>query len=210
MDDYRSLKVTTQAASVDLISLANLKAALNITDTSLDAFLQSEITAASGVVAAACNRTLVNEVVEETIRYVHPYRRRAALRLTRYPIVAVSMVTVDGVDLSDSDYEVVNQSGFLQRLSNDGIIQWSGSKVVVAYSGGFTLGANVPSGLSEAVTRMVKAKYYAQSRDPMIKGEDVVGVGSTQYWVGSAPGGGDAGLPADIMGLISPFRELPV
>ena len=52
---------------------------------------------------------------------------------------------------------------------------------------------------------MVKARYYARKRDPMIRQESAPAAWEAAYWFGTGPGGpGD--LPVDVAAKLDRFR----
>ena len=52
---------------------------------------------------------------------------------------------------------------------------------------------------------MVKARWYAQQRDPAIRERNVEGVMSTTYWFGSGPGA-DTDMPPVIQARLERYR----
>ena len=84
----------------------------------------------------------------------------------------------------------------------------AGGQIVVAYAAGYLLPGDpqhdLPEDLERACLETVKARWFARLRDPLIKGEQVQGIASTDYWVPST-GDGDPGLPPSVIGLLQRF-----
>ena len=63
----------------------------------------------------------------------------------------------------------------------------------------------IPDDVQEAVLLMVKARYYARQRDPMIRQENATAAYEATYWFGTGPGGpGD--LPVDVAAKLDRYR----
>ena len=63
---------------------------------------------------------------------------------------------------------------------------------------------DLPEDLERACLETVKARWFARLRDPLVKGEQVQGIASADYWV-PATGAGDPGLPLGVIGLLQRF-----
>lgn len=203
--------VGTAAGSIDLTTLATVKAELGITTGGSDADLTRMVTQASTTAATHCNRIFAKEAVTDHFRLQNEPRRVDMLTLSRFPVDTAAAITVveDGVTLTASGYELDPATGFLWRLSGDERAAWARTKVTVAYSAGYALLAELPQDIERAVIVMVKQAWFAKSRDPMVKQEDVPGVLSQSYWVGSVPGQNGA-IPAEAEALLAPYRVIPI
>lgn len=201
------LTVTVAADHHRLATLAGIKAELQVTGGADDAFLSALIDRASATVRAWCSRTFALETLSETFRLSRP---DDALLLSRWPVVAVTAIAEAGTTLSAADFETDTGKGLVYRLDgSDNRSRWPAGKIVVEYQAGFILpgenGRTLPEDIEKAATLLVKADYFARSRDPLLKAEDVSAVLSTSYWVGGFGDGGS--LPPDVEGLLSRYRQ---
>lgn len=226
--DKSIVTIITPATSRGFVTLSTLKSELGVTSPNTDTNLTRWILQASAQIESYCTRKLVQEKVSEQFRlgrqHYWPIPFAAAydssytvpvsagrLRLARYPVVSIDSVTVDGTALDITEFEVDPDSGLLSRLRNDHPSQWSCSKVVVIYTGGYTVppAANptIPADLQDAVINLAKNKRTRATRDPNLKSRNVVGVLEEDFWVGSISGNGDGAFPPDIAATIDPYVE---
>lgn len=205
------LTVTTAADSYHLTTVATVKAELGIAtaDQSQDDNLLRWIGQASGTIAAMCKRVFGLETVSQVFRT--EVGEINALLLARYPVTAITSVTEDGTVLDTTDYEVDAATGLLYRLDGDEGRQWwpSGSKITVAYSGGYALLDDVPFPLEAAAIELVKMSRVRATRDPTLRVEDIPGVLRTEYWVTNNSAGAPA-LPPQVFDLIAPYRNIAI
>lgn len=208
----RILTVMTPASSKDLTTIAAVKAQLGISGSASDAQLTALVTSASVAAANKCNSELVLEPVSEQFR-PYPFIDSASLSnlpefiyLRRLPVVTVTSIIEDDVTLVvDTDYEIDKTRGKITRLYNDLPTRWHFRKLVVAYSGGYTLGVDEPADLEQAVIEIVKDMWFASSRDPLIRTESIPGVRDVQYWVGTV--GSDGGWPPRVTDLLGAYQR---
>jgi len=207
------LSVVTPAASYDLTVLATVKDELGITGTAEDDKLERWIRGASSAIAAYLKRVLAQETVRETFRlrtgsqWACHWACEPVLLLKRYPIASIASVTEDGTVLDADQYEVEPESGSLYRLCNDERRDWTAAKVVVQYAGGFVLLPELPDAIERACISLVKHYRANATRDTAVTRRDVPGVLSETFWVGTVPGtNGD--MPADVVSLIEPYRNI--
>lgn len=203
------LTVTTAATTRRLTTPAALMSELALTDLSREAELLALIDQASAAVATWCDRTLATESVREVFQQTS---RAECLVLARWPVIALDYVTISGTAQSLAEVEA-DESGSLYRLDADGNrIEWPSGRIVVAYSGGYSLpgeqGRTLPIDVERAAILLVKSAWFARGRDPMVKSEDIPGVISSTYWIGGLAGG--ATLPPDVEGLLSRHRSVAV
>jgi hypothetical protein len=216
------LTVNTAAASTALTTLDAVKTELGITGTADDAWLQSQIDVAStlccaylGVVMATDgSMRLGRETLTETIRLNRGERRRRFdvrrrdLMLSRWPVVQVNSVTIDGTALLGDEYEVDGASGVLLRLGGGQPSHWVGNTVEVRYEAGWLLpgqpGRNLPNDIEDAAIGLVKVQWYSRTRNPLVKAESVPGVVDVQYRVGAT--GTNGALPPEVTAKLDPYR----
>lgn len=208
------LTVVTAADSVDLTILANVKAELGITVTTEDANIETWIDQASGIITAECNRVFGRETVLESFRnrlngnsqWAEPEK----MILARTPVTAFTSVVENTKTLVEGvDFECNRESGILTRLCGDYERRWCFRTLLVTYTGGYALLGTLPIAIERATIAMVKAYRSASTRDPMLKSEEIPGVLSQTFWVGST-GEKSNGLPPDVETLIAPYRHLPI
>lgn len=202
--------VVTPAASVDLTTLATLKAELGITTTGEDTQLGTWIGQASAACEAYCNRTFARETLRETFRNPSLGARFASIPLKKYPVTAIASVVEDGVTLTvDTQYEV-SDNGLLYRLDAQADIStWQFSKLVVTYTAGYVLVGDLPRNIERACLSLAKVLRSSSTRDSLVKTESIPGVLDTTYWVGGMPGS-VGNMPPDVAALLDPFKEVSV
>jgi len=195
------LDEATDSAGPDLISLADLKLALGITDDSRDAVLQAAITFQSRIIAEYCDRRFGRADVLETFTFDpdESMLTRQALTLSLYPVAEILEVSSAGA--TAADYDLDPASG---RLWGG----WSGT-VAVAYSGGYDLPEQAPARLQKAVIEAVREGQTSGARDPSIR-EVQHGDTRISYFTSSTSSASPGYLSAPVIDLIRPFRRLYV
>jgi hypothetical protein len=167
------LEIITEASSYDLVTLAQIKAELNITNTDQDELLETRIHRASEAINNYCNRIFIQETVSETFRSGFNWNHLLFLKRTpiRYITSIVIGVSPNQETIEDTLYEFdENDSigGFVYPLDSDGqrtlFPTWSswgswscGSIMTVTYVGGYLL-AEVPYTVQEACIELVKLR----------------------------------------------------
>jgi len=203
------LAVTTPAADRNLLTMAQIRRAVGVTDASQDgalADLNRQVAAAFSrrflTAAGATPPTFRLETLTETLRDVVA----SHLWLSRAPVVSITSVVVDGTTKDATDYEVDGRR--LYRLSSDARVWWSAAKIVVVYSAGWDV---VPEEIELAASKLAQllwSESAAQGRaDPNLKRVRVDGVGEREWWVGSAD---DPLMSKEVQELMSPFREMVI
>lgn len=150
---------TTDDSGPELVTLADLKLEMDITDEDQDAVLQARITRQSKLIAEACNRVFALTYAVETFTFDANERMksRQGLNLSFYPIMSITQVTEDGVEVTD--YEFDSETGRLWRTGPVGFGWpgqcWGGSVIAVTYSGGYELPDDAPASLQVACIQAV-------------------------------------------------------
>ena len=149
------VKVLTPADSYALVTLEEVKAMLNIsdTDTAEDDQISMWIEQYSDVVATMCNRVFAYEEVQETWRGDSLPFDCPRLFLSHYPVADADIQSVGspaGSILDPSAYEIENGSGKLRVQG-----AWS-EPVTVVYSGGYHLPDEAPPALKTAVGLLIQ------------------------------------------------------
>ena len=214
------LTVTEAAASYNLIDLATLKADLNVTGTTDDAYLTNRIESSSAFVANFCNRVFP---VESLSWQFYPARDGwpwtvtediQPLQLPRWPVVSIVSVveTIAGTAttlVAGTDYIADLTRGQLTRLNLYGLPRrWHANPVAVAFTAGYSTvsapssgAASLPADIIEATELLVKNAYYARTRDGAVKSENIPGVLSTSYATPTSQG-----MPADVAAKLLNYR----
>lgn len=204
------LTVTTEATDKTLLTLAELRAAVGLTDNSKDPELTALGNRAAAAIARACRvaaggvavPTLRKETLSETqeLRGASEY-----LVLARRPIVSITSVTENATALAAADYRLLAPQGMLQRRSGNYAYQWTpGVDVVVVYSAGWS---TVPDDLKLAATKFVRILFAEARRDASLKRVKIEGVSEREYWVGPSD---DPLVPQEVMDLLGPYINLSV
>lgn len=202
------LSITTAATVTALTTLERVKAELSITDNASDVLLRAKIReATSDINARAWADPL--ETLTETFWNVGC---EEYLILRRRPNVAMTSVTVD--DVATTDYRLDAETGQLYCLDASGYPTfWSACKsIVVVYAAGYTMpgqtNANLEPALEAAAIELLQSYWMSRGRDPLIRSEDVPGLGSVTYWVGAVGESGE--LPPSVESRIAPFRRTSI
>ncbi len=199
------LTVLTPASIRALTTLATVKDEIGITDDAADARLQRWIDEASERIETYLGRVLAGETVRET------FRLRGApgcLRLARRPVAAVASIDVDGATLANDQYEIDATAGLLYSIGGDQRTRWAGCTVAVTYTAGYVSVQALPRPIETACLGLVRHRWAARDRDPMLRSLAIPGVVTEQYWVGAT--GDDGAMPPEIAALLDPFRTVTV
>lgn len=110
---------------------------------------------------------------------------------------------IEGQDFK-TDYKLAQ----LSRLFNDGYpCKWEMLPIQIVYQAGFVKGDPDMASVVDACIRLVRGAYFAGTRDPNLRSENIEGVYSAQWWFANGPGGG--GFPPDIEAMLDQWR-MPV
>lgn len=190
------LTVTSPASTYDLTLLATVKSELGITDRSEDEKLARWITQASGEVSKRLNRVFARETISETFRATS---RQDGLLLSRFPVSEIVSIIENDTTLTATDYELVAQTGELNRLRTDRGWQWPIGKIVVTYTAGYAEIGDLPDGVERLAIIFVNQYRYSAPRDPLLRSETTDGAGSSSYF--------DAGSSPEAANLIEQLRK---
>lgn len=194
------LEIITPAASADLVTVEAVKAELRITGSGDDDWLEATITQASTAIARWCGQTFGRETLQQTERPCWP---AGHIPLDRYLAPSITSVTVDGDTLDPADYEI--DGSLLYRLSDGRRVAWRHGVVVVLYEVGFDLPDDAPADLQRAAMDMVATLHASRGRDPMLRSEEVEGIGSASY---ATPSAATAALSPSVQAMLAPWRTL--
>lgn len=201
------LTVITPATTTALTTLAAVKADLAESGVADDGWLEDAIRRASATVCRFCNRAFALETVRETIRLPTP---TDALTLARWPLVSIVSITEAGKPLAGTGYEAERDAGTVYRLTgSDTRRPWPAGKIVVEYQAGYALPGDpvrtLPEDIERAVILLVRHQWHARGCDPLVKAEEVDGVGRVEYWFGGGTKG--SALPVEVDALLTPYRQ---
>jgi len=199
--------VITKATNRDLTTLATAKEELGITGSKYDSRLKRWIKEESAAVERYCGRRLIKETLQQVFTgYIH----QTDLVLVLWPVTEVISVTWDSTVLTPDQWLLDGEAGLLRRFDPDQgcWIPWFDypyymhgygypypHMVTVQYTGGYTLGDDLPPDIEAAVLMQLNVRKSAGTRDPTIRTETVPNVLSTTYF-GGTPGENAAIVPA--------------
>jgi len=213
-----SLLGTDDSIGPQLISLADFKAELGITTTTEDAANSSRITRASKLIAEECGRRFAMSDAQETFIFerLERARPRQALALRLYPIIQIFSVTIDGVEVDETEYDFDQDSGLIWLV--DGC--WHG-RVVVTYSGGYDLPDGAPGALQQACVELVRQfrNSGASLGGVSVQGSGIREIdhgdtrvvfdnGSSSSFSSSSSSSSGSALPAFVLDLLGPFKRM--
>lgn len=209
------ISVTTPASDLTLLTIAELRAAAQVTGNSQDANLKRVGDRVADAISQACKvvtdgaipPTLRQETLVETFRLNRWWNRtdhrtpREMLMLARRPIVSVASVVEAGntLDPTIPDYEIRSGEGALLRLFNDAPSHWAHDKIVVTYTAGWSM---VPQGLKRAAEKLVRFYWSEMAKDPLLRTINIPGVSERTYWIGAPD---DPSIPQDVMDDLGPY-----
>ncbi|MFN4018368.1 MAG: hypothetical protein ACK4JB_23735 [Reyranella sp.] len=142
--------------------------------------------------------TWLGTVLDRTSTLILPWRT---------PITAVGSVIEDGSTLVMNTGFRLLGSCMLERMADDAPVCWSPGKIVVSWTAGWSLPAEVPAELEGQVIEQVKMKYLATDRDPALRSENTPDVWSGSYAVAGGDSIGESGLLKSLEAALSPYRE---
>lgn len=210
------LVVTTAAARTDLTTLERVKSDLRIDGSAEDAYLRGQIAVATdlitrhlGVVPAGRSRTLGRETLVETLR---PDRSREVILLSRTPVVSIASIVEADETVDAAEYEIADAAaGIVRRLDADGDASyWPTGRIVITYTAGWLMpgeaSADLPAAIEAAAIELIGSFRSARGRDPLVRQENVDGLGSLSYWIQSPMEAGD--LPPAVVTKLAPYRRI--
>jgi hypothetical protein len=187
-----SVIVTQKATSKRLTTPTRASAMLGFGDPASLQFKMA-LDAASTRVATYCHRVFGIETVQERFEFLAWDRNEPVehLLFTRYPVVDITKVVIDGVIQDPTLYE--HDDLFLYRLVEGERRCWSGRIVFVEYRAGYTLPSDTPDAvwtlpddIERATVLLAGSSLSMGGRDPMVKSEQVEGIGQRDFYVQGA------------------------
>lgn len=196
--------VTSPAAELSMLTIAEMRAATGVSDASRDAELMTIGRSASIAIARRC--CIVDDgvhqptLMQETCTEVFRWSDCGPIRLSRRPVTSIISATVAGTVVDAADCEISGGRNLI-RLSSDAPTDWAAGKITIVYNAGY---ATAPYDLKMAATKLVTALNVEKGRDPNLKREDIPGVIEREYWVSPSD---DPLLSKEISDLIAPYVE---
>lgn len=197
------LTIASPNTDRSLLTLAELRAAAGVSDSSQDAtlvplgnYISAMITRACKVArAGAIPPTLRLETVTDTIRL---QSARGNLVLSRRPVVEIASVLESASALDTSYFECDTAAGILYKLSSDARTYWPIGSIVIEYSAGHDV---VPDDLKYAAMKFVQGELTSASRDPTLKRLKIEGLSEREWWIPDNPNQGSV-VPIDVMDIL--------
>lgn len=215
---HSALTVTLKAGDRSLLTAAERREAVGVTDSSQDTALAALDLRLGAAIMAECNvsvgagaePTLLQETLTETFRRVDT----EALILSRRHNVEITSLVEDGVTLTSGEcFEVDPESSIVTRLHDDLPGRWSAGKIIVVYKAGFPADG-VPGDLKHAMMDFMRLAWAERDRDPAVKGERIdipdVEEREVSYWVGTLPGRGTGPVPESVATQLTRYRNVVV
>jgi hypothetical protein len=113
-------------------------------------------------------------------------------------VANVPVALIEGVDFTAD-----RAFGQLTRLSTNGQPRhWDSRPIVIQYPAGYTL-ANLADA-QEAVVQMVKERWFARTRDPMLRQENISGAYEASYWISALADRG--AMTPEVTSLLDQYR----
>lgn len=225
------LEVLTAAASRNLTSLERVKAELEITDDTLDAFLTEEIPVASAAVLNVLGWFAISERVRETL----PGHGTNRLMLSRTPVTNVESVLHHGSAITDYVLEDA-KAGFLFRARGwewtvgtgwglGGVYPVARSEepqFAVTYTGGWTVPDvdastfTLERDIEKAVIKTIAAALKGGADDvaEALAGAESIRIGplqanfpSASSRAADAAAGRPVSVPTHALALLEPYRR---
>lgn len=220
--DTTAAAAATSAAR-DLTTVANVKAAMKITNAASDALIAQLITRVTRLIVEDCRLavdsvgsvpTFATETLTATWLPVPVSFRNFELFLPwRLPVSSIDSVTEDGNALTvGTDYVKLGaRGGRLRRLSSGYPFWWNSNQIVVQFKAGFspstTLAVNIDPAIEAAAIEQVKSMLFASDRDPNIRSENVQDVAAVTYSVTGGDAMGSRMLLPTVRDMLAPWRS---
>jgi hypothetical protein len=203
-----AITVTVPPATTKLITLADLKALLGITDGANDALLGQIIQRGSDAIARFCNRVFAQRTVIETL----PGPGGQLLKLKFSPIVTLTSIALDGETVDADTYTLTEPDAGIVFCES----YWAYTGHKYSYAATYSHGYNLPDmagtdtlpyDIQQATLELCKGMWLGRQRDPAVSMESIPDVYTVQYGQGRN-GAAVGALPLNVQELLLPYREL--
>ena len=209
---YRITRVVTPAASLDLVTLEQAKAALEIAagDTSQDAMLTQQIAALSRAINNYCDRVFVVQSYRDQLRDACGYWGEP-VTTRQYPIVVddegvpLVAVTENGGVLDPAYLEVYPETGAIYRLdATMAPAAWGAALLVIDYTAGFE---TIPEDVQGACLEWLTVRWHGIGHDPALRSEAIPDLITQVYNTSDATSSGSGtAMPAGVRDWLQPYR----
>jgi hypothetical protein len=201
-----AVTVTVPPGTTKLISLADLKAILGISDSASDTLLGNIIQRGSDAIARFCNRVFAQRTIIETL----PGTGGQLLKLKFAPITTLTSIAFDGDTVESDSYALIEpDAGMVYREA-----RWCYTGHAYDYSATYPHGYNLPDmagadtlphDIQQAALELSKGMKLARQRDPSVTMESVPDVYTVQY--GAKDGGSLGAIPPNVQELLLLYKE---
>ncbi len=198
--DYAAATVVWGANTTTLLDLLKLRLDICSTDTSQDELLALCLQIAGEACEAYCDNVLAKQAVTEQ----HP-RKVSPIALRYYPFDELTLVTVDGEDVTES-YETFESEGvdYLTSSREGCTRETSFKQMNIDYNAGYE---PLPADLATAIASAAIGIEQGTGAKGEIKRESVVGVGSIEYATSGDDGGSHGGLSSTVTGTLDKYKR---
>lgn len=135
-----------------LVSLADMKTYLGITDNSQDAFLTNQILVISDAIEAYCKRVFPVRTYTENF-YYSDYQLSKTLYTYMYPIISVISINEDATLVEAADYRINKPIGLITKPTGS---FYAAEDTVVIYTAGYV---DIPPIIQSVVYSLVSERY---------------------------------------------------
>lgn len=139
-----------------LVTLADMKTYLGISDNTYDTFLTEQLEVISEAVEGYCGRKFLEASWEETFYRDEFERNVKTHELFHYPVSAITAVEADGIVIDEEEYRLHKPTGVISRTQ--GIFGDALEDLVITYTAGFPY-ASLPKPLTSVVKSLVEERY---------------------------------------------------
>lgn len=204
-----------------LTTLDAVKDELGITVDTYDDYLTRKINVASSAIEDYCDRSFGKAVVTETFRA----EGQLTFVVSRRPIVEVTAVKYDDVEIGDENYKIEDAAAGVIRLlygaadmslrarsvTADRLAGTARKLYAVTYTGGYVLPKDpeptLPAAIDEACVQQVVSEYRQRGRDRAVVSERLMSWNATYAQPSSAE---NSGLAPQVLALVRPYRRVYV
>lgn len=184
------------SSPIDMCALADVKAYLNINNTTVDNLLSGLITAASRFIITYCNRNFLSQSYNENRGSVVGQSRWVTLG---YPIQSVQSVSVCGQSIpsAGAGWPRSGYSNGAWYIAVDGYCIPPGERnVQISYTAGYT---TYPEDLTQACIELVALKY---------RQKDYIGIAGNKSIDGQSTSFRDISMPESVRQTLQQYKRV--
>ena len=203
-----AVTVSVPPSTTKLITLADLKAILGITDSASDTLLGNIIQRGSDAIARFCNRVFAQRTIIETL----PGPGGQLLKLKFSLIVTLTSIAYDGETVDSDSYTLIEPAAGIVFCESYWAYTGHKSSYTATYAHGYNLpdmsGADtLPHDIQQAALELCKGMWLARQRDPSVSMESVPDVYTVQYGGNGGKGAVVGAIPPNVQELLLPYKE---